>query len=136
MVSSEQHVAEIARSIYNQLIAIKPKEVMSWGSNEFGCTIREFGGVSMGSLTFKISTPKIPTNGRVFISLDGSCTESLDESLREYIVEAVTEQGGKIEKIIGKKEHVHVKDLYDAINSLIEDEETMTHIFWPGFGDK
>ncbi len=114
------YLREVAETILQQLY-IKKTELWAWGAKNFFFLEREIDGIKCPALMFSIRTPKIERNGRVIISLD--------QEADQYIVEAIRISKG-IEKEVGQKTGIFCDQLHNAINSLIEDKETYTKVFF------
>lgn len=111
---NKNYTKEVAQIILNQLNVIRT-ELWAWGAKNYVCLNRKVEGMSCPALMFSIRTPKIQRGGRVIISYN--------EGTDTYIVEAIRVVKGE-EKLIGINKEVYCDELHNAINLLIEDEET------------
>ncbi len=112
------HVKEVSETIFNQLRS-NPIEFFAWGSKNFYYMTREVNGEKYPALKFSVRTPKLKVGGRVIVSYNVSKDVS--------IVEAIRKKGDE-ETLIGKTEEVYCDQLHEAINDLIETEETLEMI--------
>jgi len=119
-MNNKTYVKEVAETIRAQLNC-NITEVWAWGSKDFYYLEREHNGVKYPALMFSVRTPKIKKGGRVIITYN--------DGADEYIVEAVRVVNGK-EIPVGKREGIYFDQLHQVINSLIEDKETYTKVFF------
>lgn len=119
-VLDTNYTKEVAQTIYAQLNVIKT-ELWAWGAKDYVYLNRKVENMSCPALMFSIRTPKIQRGGRVIISYN--------EGTDTYIVEAIRVTKGE-EKLIGINKEVYCDELHNAINLLIEDEETYTKILF------
>ena len=118
--AEKNYTKEIAQTILNQLNVIKT-ELWAWGAKNYVYLNRNVESMSCPALMFSIRTPKIQRGGRVIISYN--------EGTDTYIVEAIRVVKGE-EKLLGINKEVYCDELHNAINLLIEDEETYTKVFF------
>lgn len=117
---NKNHVKEVAEIILNQLNS-NLHEMWAWGATDYCYLEREVDGIKQPAFMFSIRTPKIKKGGRVIVSLN--------EGADTYVVEAIKIYKNK-ETLIGVVKDVYFDTLHSSINSLIEDKESFTQVFF------
>lgn len=117
---SPDYIYEVVQNILYQL-KTNSRELIAWGSKGFTALEYEIDSQRYPTLRFSIRTPKVKSGGFVYIAyVPGYDT---------YIVQAVKVRGDKV-TILGTQYDVYFDMLHDVINSLIEDPETYSQMFF------